>query len=121
LKHHHENPLRQPGISRYVLVVQTRSGFIAKKAAQPPLGLLTVASLLPAAWEKKLVDLNLTALTSQDLQWADYVFLGVIGKERLYYWKLFFGSIFCRPRNFSTAMTLAIYGFHFRRVFEQYL
>ncbi len=50
--------------------------FVAKKAAQPPLGLLTVASLLPAAWEKKLVDLNLTPLTSHDLQWADYVFLG---------------------------------------------
>jgi len=49
------------------------------------------------------------------------VLLGVIGKERLYYWKLFFWSLFRRPRHFSTAITLAIYGFHFRRVFEQYL
>jgi len=47
--------------------------------------------------------------------------LGVIGKERMYYWKLFFWSLFRRPRHFSTAITLAIYGFHFRRVFEQYL
>ena len=47
--------------------------------------------------------------------------LGVVGKERLYYWKLFFWSLFRRPRHFSTAITLAIYGFHFRRVFEQYL
>lgn len=47
--------------------------------------------------------------------------LGVVGKERIYYWKLFFWSLFCRPRHFSTAITLAIYGFHFRRVFEQYL
>lgn len=47
--------------------------------------------------------------------------LGVIGKERVYYWKLFFWSLFRRPRHFSTAITLAIYGFHFRRVFEQYL
>ena len=46
--------------------------------------------------------------------------LGVMGKERLYYWKLFFWSLFRRPRHFSTAITLAIYGFHFRRVFEQY-
>ncbi len=46
--------------------------------------------------------------------------LGVIGKERMYYWKLFFWSLFRRPRHFSTAITLAIYGFHFRRVFEQY-
>jgi radical SAM superfamily enzyme YgiQ (UPF0313 family) len=47
--------------------------------------------------------------------------LGVIGKERFYYWKLFFWSVFRRPRHFSTAITLAIYGFHFRRIFEQYL
>jgi radical SAM superfamily enzyme YgiQ (UPF0313 family) len=47
--------------------------------------------------------------------------LGVLGKERLYYWKLFFWSLFRRPRHFSTAITLAIYGFHFRRIFEQYL
>ncbi|MEW6510730.1 MAG: B12-binding domain-containing radical SAM protein [Bacteroidota bacterium] len=49
------------------------------------------------------------------------VLLGVIGRERLYYWKLFFWSLFRRPRHFPTAITLAIYGFHFRRVFEQYL
>jgi radical SAM superfamily enzyme YgiQ (UPF0313 family) len=49
------------------------------------------------------------------------VLLGVIGKERLYYWKLFFWSLLRRPRHFSTAITLAIYGFHFRRVFEQYI
>ncbi len=47
--------------------------------------------------------------------------LGVLGKERWYYWRLFFWSLCRRPRHFSTAITLAIYGFHFRRVFEQYL
>jgi radical SAM superfamily enzyme YgiQ (UPF0313 family) len=50
--------------------------FIAKGAGQPPLGLLTVASLLPADWEKRLVDLNLDPLTDEHLDWADYVFLG---------------------------------------------
>ena len=50
--------------------------FIARKAGQPPLGLLTVAALLPAAWSKKLVDLNLAPLDDRDLRWADYVFLG---------------------------------------------
>lgn len=48
------------------------------------------------------------------------LFLGVLGKERFYYWKLFFWSLFRRPRDFPLAITLAIYGFHFRRVFEQY-
>lgn len=44
--------------------------------------------------------------------------LGIIGKERYYYWKLFFWSLFTRPRLFPVAITLSIYGFHFRKVFE---
>jgi hypothetical protein len=34
---------------------------------------LTVAAMLPADWEKRLVDLNVTSLTQDDLAWADYV------------------------------------------------
>jgi radical SAM superfamily enzyme YgiQ (UPF0313 family) len=49
------------------------------------------------------------------------VILGIFARERLYYWKLFFWSLIRRPRHFSTAITLAIYGFHFRRVFAEYL
>ena len=49
------------------------------------------------------------------------VILGVIGKERIHYWKLFFWSLFRRPRLFPDAITLAIYGFHFRKVFKQHL
>lgn len=44
-------------------------------------------------------------------------FLGVIGKERYYYWKLFFWSLFRKPELFSLAITYAIYGSHFRKVF----
>jgi radical SAM superfamily enzyme YgiQ (UPF0313 family) len=50
--------------------------FVSKKAAYPPLGLLTVAAMLPSTWKKKLVDINVEALKDQDLNWADYVFLG---------------------------------------------
>ena len=48
------------------------------------------------------------------------LFLGIIGRERFQYWKLFFWSLFRRPRLFPLAITFAIYGFHFRKVFENY-
>ncbi len=56
--------------------------FVRKKAGSPPLGLLTVAAMLPAEWEKKLVDLNVTHLTNKDLAWADYVFLSAMIVQR---------------------------------------
>lgn len=54
---------------------------VGKKAAYPPLGLLTVASMLPTHWEKKLADLNLAPLNLKDLAWADYVFLSAMNVQ----------------------------------------
>ena len=56
--------------------------FIHKKASSPPLGLITVAALLPKDWEKRLVDMNVTQLTQKDLEWADYVFIGAMVVQR---------------------------------------
>ncbi len=49
--------------------------YVSKKAAFPPLGLLTVAAMLPENWGKRLVDLNIRALKDRDLAWADLVFI----------------------------------------------
>ncbi len=55
--------------------------FISKKAASPPLGLLTIASMLPPAWERKLIDLNVRPIKEADLLWADYVFIGAMSVQ----------------------------------------
>ncbi len=55
--------------------------FVSKKAANPPLGLLTIASLLPGDWEKKLIDLNVKTLKTKDILWADYIFVGAMSAQ----------------------------------------
>ena len=52
--------------------------FVSKKAGEPPLGLLTVAAMLPAEWQKTLVDLNVRALKDSEIARADYVFLSAM-------------------------------------------
>ena len=56
--------------------------FVSKKAAFPPLGLLTVASMLPEKWEKKLVDMNVDRLNDSDIRWADYVFISAMAVQK---------------------------------------
>ncbi len=49
---------------------------IGAKATAPPLGLLTVAALLPTQWQLQVVDLNVGSLTNEHFQWADVVCTG---------------------------------------------
>jgi radical SAM superfamily enzyme YgiQ (UPF0313 family) len=61
--------------------------FISKKAAVPPLGLITVSAMLPDTWQKRMVDMNVSPLHKKDLEWADYVFISAmyVQKESVNY------------------------------------
>ncbi|ADU25652.1 B12-binding domain-containing radical SAM protein [Ethanoligenens harbinense] len=57
--------------------------FVAKKAAFPPLGLLTVAAMIPdETYHKKLVDMNVQRLRDADLRWADLVLISAMVVQR---------------------------------------
>ena len=56
--------------------------FIGKKASSPPLGLATVAAMLPQEWKKRLVDLNIQPLRQSDIDWADYVLISAMVVQR---------------------------------------
>jgi radical SAM superfamily enzyme YgiQ (UPF0313 family) len=55
--------------------------FISRKASEIPLGLITVASLLPDSWNKKLIDLNVSRLNDKDIIRADYVFISAMNVQ----------------------------------------
>src|SRR3972149_1155007 len=56
--------------------------FIRKRAAHVPLGLLTIASMLPEDWQLRLLDMNAQELTDQDIAWADTVLIGAMVIQR---------------------------------------
>jgi len=60
--------------------------FLGKRAAQPPLGLMTVAALLPSSWNKRMVDENVERLHDRDLAWADVALISAmhIQKDALF-------------------------------------
>lgn len=66
--------------------------------------------------------------SSVHLEWQEILaffrsiyWLGIRGKERVEYWRLFFWALFKQPRKFPLAITFSIYGFHFTQVFEKHI
>jgi len=56
--------------------------FVGKRAPLPPLGLLTVASMLPPEWSRRLVDTNVRGISQGDLDWADCAFISAMSVQR---------------------------------------
>ncbi|MCX6347085.1 MAG: radical SAM protein [Actinobacteria bacterium] len=61
---------------------------IGKRAAYPPFGLLTVSSMLPSQWEKKLIDMNVGKLKDEDIAWADIVFISAMIVQKESVWEV---------------------------------
>ena len=57
---------------------------IGAKTPAPPLGLITVAAMLPSHWEIRLVDRNTSELTDADIIWSNMVMTGGMISERLF-------------------------------------
>jgi radical SAM superfamily enzyme YgiQ (UPF0313 family) len=56
--------------------------FVRKKSSSPPLGLATIATMLPTEWELHLIDLNIRPLKDNEIQWADMVWVSAMVVQR---------------------------------------
>ena len=62
-------PLFPPTFWSYEKILE----LVNRKVLLPPLGLITVAGILPQNWEFKLVDRNVRAVTDAEWDWAELV------------------------------------------------
>ena len=51
---------------------------VGLKAVIPPLGIITVAALLPDSWEIRFFDRNVNLETEADWEWCDLVILSAM-------------------------------------------
>ena len=94
---------------RHFLEFPARLKFINRKASSPPLGLLTIASMLPEAWKKRLVDMNVERLRDDHLKWADLVLVSAMSVNQ----KESARGVLARCRS-AGVRSVAVYLFHDR-------
>jgi radical SAM superfamily enzyme YgiQ (UPF0313 family) len=56
--------------------------FIGKKAALPPLGLVTVCAYFPESWDIRVIDMNCESLTEQMVIQSDYVLISAMAIQK---------------------------------------
>jgi radical SAM superfamily enzyme YgiQ (UPF0313 family) len=54
---------------------------LGAKSAAPPLGLLTVAAMLPSHWQLRCIDEDVSPVRDEDLDWCDFVMMSGIGSQ----------------------------------------
>ena len=75
--------LLHPEFPKFFWSMQQLCHIHGSKSSVVPLGLITVAALLPPHWQLRLVDLNVRPLTRDDWEWADVVLLSAMGVQRV--------------------------------------
>jgi radical SAM superfamily enzyme YgiQ (UPF0313 family) len=75
---------------------------IGKKAAMPPLGLITIAAMTPERYRIRLVDLNCESLKQSDLEWADLVCFSAMLPQK--------SALFKAAERCKTAGKLVVFG-----------
>lgn len=61
--------------------MQHAKKLMGKKAWYPPLGLLTIASMLPSDWQIELIDLNVQKLSEKDFEGRDFIFVSAMNVQ----------------------------------------
>jgi radical SAM superfamily enzyme YgiQ (UPF0313 family) len=56
--------------------------FVHKKSSMPPLGLITIAALIPDKYCLRLIDMNIGPLLDNDIRWADAVFISAMSIQK---------------------------------------
>jgi hypothetical protein len=76
------------------------------RSTNPPLGLITVAAMLPSDWEIRLVDRNVRLETDADWDWCDLVIISAMIIQKKDLWELIKKGVALGKKVASTRICL---------------